>query len=961
MSQPLAEYTFFPWVRLGAAGAINTVDPLGGAGPANPRAGVDYEVTINQVAQTKNVRLYGPGDIVGLDERMIARREPLPHAVNHLANELVFVDFSAEDFPWRYTPAKATAQEKLRPWLCLAVLEESEFERRSNPGAPLQSILVSTVAALPIPAQLWAWAHVQASEGIVATGAEASQAALNTLLEADPRLARSRILSPRRLRPRTKYHAFLIPTFETGRKAGLGLPIDFNADALAAAWSTNAASVELPIYSSWEFLTAEVDGDFEYFVSLLVPRAIDPRVGIRDMDVGAPGMGLPRAVPTGVPVLGLEGALKTPNTTSTIWSNPTAFINAIKPLLDLPADQEDSGSADPAVSLPFYGHFHAATRRSGPAGPWLQQINHDPRLRTAAGLGTWVVQANQDRFMSAAWEQVGEIMRANDLLRQARLSALSERRWYETELQNLDTDQFFWLVAPVVERIPYAGATVRTAWQNSRISIAVLDPAFRRALRSFGPIRRRAGVATNLLDIVTKINNGTLVPVPAKALPVRAVGFKTPLTDPRWAPTLGANAKVNELLDENAFRLDYINTIPPLTSITFNDIMSGVEPTGPADNPTAEGLRIAIIDLIQLIEATPPEDPIRPALNLPALRTTVTSALHPETTLISRMKARIRLLDRHGQPAMIDSLDRIMKAPDFPDPMYTFLRDLDSDLLIPNIHLIPENTISLLETNQKFIEAFMVGLNHEMSRELLWREYPTDMRGSYFRQFWDPADTAPLQPGETETQREERLRNITKIHTWPKTSQLGTHDPGNPSGQNRLVLLIRGDLLRRFPNVVITAVRAAWPAGPNPTRRELTAQEIFPIYGASAGVDINFIGFDLTVAQAVGSSNPAANDPGWFFVLRERPGEPRFGLDVALAPAAQPATNPDQLSWGHVLPPASFYTARQIDLSVPLTQVNQTGWPATWAQDSSHMAYLLYQVPAMLAVHASQMLAGLTP
>ena len=31
----------------------------------------------------------------------------------------------------------------------------------------------------------------------------------------------------------------------------------------------------------------------------------------------------------------------------------------------------------------------------------------------------------------------------------------------------------------------------------------------------------------------------------------------------------------------------------------------------------------------------------------------------------------------------------------------------------------------------------MVGLNHEFARKLLWREYPTDQRGSYFRQFWD--------------------------------------------------------------------------------------------------------------------------------------------------------------------------------------------------------------------------------
>ena len=34
----------------------------------------------------------------------------------------------------------------------------------------------------------------------------------------------------------------------------------------------------------------------------------------------------------------------------------------------------------------------------------------------------------------------------------------------------------------------------------------------------------------------------------------------------------------------------------------------------------------------------------------------------------------------------------------------------------------------------------MVGLNHEFARELLWREFPTDQRGSYFRQFWDPSE-----------------------------------------------------------------------------------------------------------------------------------------------------------------------------------------------------------------------------
>ena len=79
----------------------------------------------------------------------------------------------------------------------------------------------------------------------------------------------------------------------------------------------------------------------------------------------------------------------------------------------------------------------------------------------------------------------------------------------------------------------------------------------------------------------------------------------------------------------------------------------------------------------------------------------------------------------------------MMVYPEIDDPMYAPLTDLSSEYFLPNIQLLEMNSITLLETNQKFIEAYMVGLNHEFARELLWREYPTDQRGSYFRQFWD--------------------------------------------------------------------------------------------------------------------------------------------------------------------------------------------------------------------------------
>ena len=69
--------------------------------------------------------------------------------------------------------------------------------------------------------------------------------------------------------------------------------------------------------------------------------------------------------------------------------------------------------------------------------------------------------------------------------------------------------------------------------------------------------------------------------------------------------------------------------------------------------------------------------------------------------------------------------------------MYEALRDLSQDFLFPGLEHVPPNTVTLLETNPKFVESFLVGLNAEMSRELLWRNYPTDQRGTYFRQFWD--------------------------------------------------------------------------------------------------------------------------------------------------------------------------------------------------------------------------------
>ena len=95
---------------------------------------------------------------------------------------------------------------------------------------------------------------------------------------------------------------------------------------------------------------------------------------------------------------------------------------------------------------------------------------------------------------------------------------------------------------------------------------------------------------------------------------------------------------------------------------------------------------------------------------------------------------------------------------------------------------------TLLQTNSRFVEAYLVGLNHEMARELLWRGYPTDQRGTCFASFWTGADEL-----------------VADLHqaAW-RHGALGSHVRPELDGQ--IVFMVRGDLVRRYPGVVAHAV-----------------------------------------------------------------------------------------------------------------------------------------------------------
>ena len=124
----------------------------------------------------------------------------------------------------------------------------------------------------------------------------------------------------------------------------------------------------------------------------------------------------------------------------------------------------------------------------------------------------------------------------------------------------------------------------------------------------------------------------------------------------------------------------------------------------------------------------------------PKVGQTISERLRPDLAIAKKVRAQ---LPESAQPAAAATgeVGLLKVAPDFPEPMFDALATQSLDLIMPGLDKFPLNRCGLFESNQAFIEAYMVGLNHEMAREMLWREFPADLRQTFFRQFWDKSDT----------------------------------------------------------------------------------------------------------------------------------------------------------------------------------------------------------------------------
>ena len=918
---------FVPWLRTGLTSEITTVAVDGMATSASAPVVASVQLRTSNtdgsddvtVIDSPTIELLGPANVVGLDPAQIVRRDPLPGATDAETNYFPTVELAAADLPWRFTPAIAAAgDDRLQPWLVLVVVEDRAGITLAPGGYGLDVLTVDAAdGELPDLAESWAWGHVHCDEALDDT----SPTGVADAYVADPAVFRSRLMCPRRLTANTAWIAALVPSFEAGRAAGLR---DLPAPGGLFAWEADSTDVELPVYASWTFRTG-VDGDFEALVKRLVPRELPSDVGRRTLDLSGTGGGVRDVLGAATTFIGALVSPADPPTSppneelASIEEQLVLLLNATLPAAMIPNDY-DAATDDPVVG-PTIHATRQAGQRSVPVADaepvWFGQLNIEPHHRAAAGLGAEVVRADQEALMGAAWAQAESMRPVNNLLRGAR-AAWEIAGVTRTKMMTLSNESLLQIASMAAGRLRFAdGTTMYATTAAAGIPRGMLSTAFRRR-------------CATMPSFATRAVSGMRV------APTRAVTAAC-LDDPEefvrtW--TTSSTAIGADLFDQakQEASIHFVETA--MLQRPATDLPVLVDATTVVLPSRRQSRRARTVDITPDIapDITPDMTP-----GAPSLESLVRTSLDPQGTIAAMLDTRVIGLpiDRdHQAPA------RLTAQPQFTTPMYARLAALNPEYLVPGIGSVPNDTVALLEVNSQFIEAFLAGLNNEMGREFLWREFPARLVDTWFQQFWNSVDGSA---------------DITAIRLWTGTSRLGHHRPaGTPAAS--LVLLITGTLVRRYPDTKVSAVEAKWTR--NGQRREdtsLDGEMRLPVFSGNLGPGVRFFGFELDEAEARGSIDENDGTPGWFFVLEEQPHEPRFGFDLG-ADGDKAATPTDWtlMSWSHLAPSTSSPVPEFVDLDERAAL--QSAVDGTWADHAAAMARITLQRPVRMLVHADSML-----
>jgi hypothetical protein len=878
--------------------------------------------------------LLGPEHVSALGTAQVLRRVPEDGSEDFEPNAFACIEYAVPDLPWMFSPATARNGDTLAPWIVLVVVEEQTgiALRSQGSASVLQMRRPAEIGReLPDLSESWAWAHVQCNANL-------EEMSVKDAYAKTPGAFLSRLICARRLKPLTRYIACVVPAYLGGVQKGLGLPV--GSDPHAAAWTGGETVLDLPVFSSWRFRTSQ-RGDFEALVSKLSP--VELAAGAVQMDLSDPGD--PRLPANKMAEVTFRGALV--GTEAVLrdmdlrlrnrWTKGMARILAAHKPGRAVTDTEgyDALRDDPVVAPPLWGALKIGAD-SAPPPPddkgdakdpaWFSTLNHHPEERAAAGLGAEAVRRHQEELMTEAWRQVEGLREVNRTLSQARMAAETTEALRRSKINPLSPAEATALAGVARDRM---GGLMRN-WEITRAPDGLVSPALSRQLRAKGPIGRRAKSATVAgpvsVETVTWFAKAPKVATtfldfaePGKLSNADQAAQLRPNVSNAQQSQL--NARGQAMTKTNARRPH--QTLGVRTLIRTQDIM-----TQPVTVKRVARTETATYQKQALAQAT----------------RDVLAAYDPVPVLGARLRAKVRAPDAMMGGAPIPA--PLLVTPQFDTPGYTLLRAISADAVMPGVGQVPLNSVGLAQVNANFVEGWLAGANGEMAREFLWREFPGRLEGTYFRRFWDLPDGG---------------NDIGAMSGW-KAGALGQHQTGAGT-DGTLVVLIKGEVLIRYPNLRVYATQAYWddrgfrfeprPGGKFHERRD-------PLFGGWLTRSTAFFAFDLGLQAAKGTLD-MSGDAGWFFAFEQPDTGIQFGLDV---PGDERRRTPafwEQLDWAHALDQPDG-TGAQTHVSIERGVGPKTlryaldSFSETWGRSASAQARITLQRPMRVLLHASGML-----
>lgn len=474
--------------------------------------------------------------------------------------------------------------------------------------------------------------------------------------------------------------------------------------------------------------------------------------------------------------------------------------------------------------------------------------------------------------MATAWDQAGELRETNRLHSEALLRQ-STAETHRRRALELDPVQALSVLGPQLSFIRLTGEPVKKRLNSMNLPNGFRSPAMQRALRPSGLVAR---------------------------------SFRAPLTRQpipgQERPSYSNRRNISETVSQT------------LESRDARAALRLSKPRTPGgmrrDDPRRVGGGI-----LSTPGPTQPSD----LSNLSVLQSEVGLELQPRQTARTQLLARVPALAALPGQSADGPPGRASSGPVFSEPLSVTLMETSTDLIMPGATEFPDNSVRMLVADSAFVAAFLAGANHEMIRELIWREYPARLTHTSFRRFWARPD-----PAETD---------IDPIDHWDYIRPLEFH---GAAGGESAILMVRGDLLRQYPSVRFLLLD---PGQGTP---------VLPSFSGVIPPDTAFYGFDVD-KDAV-----TAPDSTWQVIIEEPPQEPRFGLDTG--PPVAPLTTYSELTWGDLKDRKGPNLSLQDGAHLKNNSALQT--EATWGLNGAHMALATLQKPFRLRMRVVDLLGG---